>query len=1150
MPSPAVPARGSLAVHDPGGEAVDATACARLGLPDGEVGKVDLAVLTEGHRGVVVRRVAVRLVPLADALPALLTVPTTGTSPFRRVPDSLRSWAVAARIGLRLVAAHRIAPALVAGDDNLVTGVWRALPDDDEEAGAALAQLAAWLPPAARSAVNGDGRIPDAAALVRAFVDAVADLAVRSSAAAPRSGRPRDRLLPWTARWAEALADSEDPVVPLRDDAAELVAGVTGWLAGGAEGAAGTTQLRLISPDDDAHPWVLDVSLRTDDGVLLPAEEVWSADPDDADTLAQQESLLRGLGRCARVFPPLDRALQQAEPTTLQLDLGDAWAFIAEAEPLLRGAGIVVVLPADVAEEAIRLRLRIGEDEPESADDQGPPLSGEADYSWEVTLGGEELADWELDELAAATAPLVRWRDRWLRIDTEELRRLRTLGRGGRLSLADALTLSLAGTASVADITGDERRADEHVDIVAGGRVGRLADALRSAADRPKAVADPPGFVGELRPYQRRGVAWLGGMAELGLGAVLADDMGLGKCVGPDTPILVNGGVVSAEHLWATHATELYSDGEGEWAAPRRLLRTEAMTAAGDVVTAAVTRLYRQWIDEPVRRITLDDGRSVVLTGRHRLFCGGRWTNRILVGETVAVAARSPALVGGAGDRHGAGVACAQHHAGVARVASVQHLAYRGWVYDLEVAEHHNFVGAGIFCHNTIELIGHLLAQGVDRDGAPALVICPTSVVGNWQREIERFGPSLRVTRWHGTDRPLELGEISGVVVTTYGTLRRDVDQLAEIDWSVVALDEAQHVKNPQTAGARAVRRLRSRQTVALTGTPLENRLAELWALLDVTNPGLLGTRSRFTARYVAPIEKRHDRVTAARLRRLVSPFVLRRSKSDPAVISDLPDKIERTVPCSLTPEQARLYSEAVARVFDQDALGRRSAMERRGRILALLTALKQICNHPAHFLSEEGPLPGRSGKLAAAREIVAEATDAGDQVLVFTQYVAMGHLLVRQLGADLDVDVPFLHGGVTARARDRIVDSFQAGLDSGEAPPVLVVSLRAGGTGLNLTAATHVLHYDRWWNPAVEDQATDRTHRIGQQRTVEVHKLVTAGTVEERIDELLTSKRDLADAVVGTGETWITELADSELRELVSLSATASITDLEDDTE
>jgi SNF2 family DNA or RNA helicase len=393
---------------------------------------------------------------------------------------------------------------------------------------------------------------------------------------------------------------------------------------------------------------------------------------------------------------------------------------------------------------------------------------------------------------------------------------------------------------------------------------------------------------------------------------------------------------------------------------------------------------------------------------------------------------------------------------------------------------------------------------------------------------------------------------VSGVVVTSYGVIRRDTDVVAAVDWDVVTLDEAQHVKNPTTAGAKAVRRLRAEQVVVLTGTPLENRLGELWSLLDVTNRGLLGTRGRFGRRYVAPIERRRDPAAAARLRRVVAPFILRREKTDPNVVSDLPPKIERTVACSLTPEQAALYQAAVDRVLGGDGLAAASSMERRGKVLALLTELKQICNHPAQALRERDPgaartdeLVGRSGKLAAAREIIREATAAGDQVLVFTQYVEMGKLLVRQLGSDLGVDVPFLHGGVGAGARDAMVAAFQGDSDAA-VPPVLIVSLRAGGTGLNLTAATHVLHYDRWWNPAVEDQATDRAHRIGQHRSVEVHKLVTAGTVEERVADLLERKRALADTVVGAGEQWITELGEDDLRELVALSASAE--ELEED--
>ena len=978
-----MPARGQIAVFDPAGGTVRADDCLQLGLPVGESASARLVVVREGSPSAAT--VEVRALALSDAIPALLAVPTGARSGLHRLPDSLRAWGVATRLAARLVAAHRVAPQLAgAGDD--VAGSWRALVDDDEETAAALSSLAATMPVAAHAVLLGDDRAWDSTVLLRAFADGVADTLIRHGGPPPRPGRPRARLLPWTARWAEALADPVDPAVPLRDDADELVAGVTGWLGGGPERAGGVVELHLEAPAQQDAPWPLTFSLRSDDGVLRSASSVWESDPDEPDTIALQETLLRGLGRCARVFPPMERALGHAEPERLDLQATEAWSFICDAAPLLRGADVVVVVPDDVAEEDIRLRLRLATEEGEGDTDADVDAvglgEGMASYEWEVALGDEPLEQWELDAILDSGSPMVRWRDRWVRIDPDEIRRLRQLGPGGHVSLAEALGLGLAGGLLVGDLAGEGAPlARERVEVVADGAFAALLDRVRAAGDRPPAEQDPPGFVGELRPYQRRGVAWLHGMGDLGLGAVLADDMGLGK---------------------------------------------------------------------------------------------------------------------------------------------------------------------------TIQLIAYLLVRPQDD---PVLVICPTSVVGNWQREIQRFAPGLAVTRWHGSDRPYDVRSDTDVVVTTYGTLRRDVEALAARTWSVVVLDEAQQIKNPQTAGAKAVRRLPRAQTIALTGTPLENRLAELWALLDVTNPGLLGRRADFTRRFVKPVERQHDRATATRLRRLVAPFILRREKSDPAVIADLPPKIERTVSSPLTPEQAALYSAAIERVMGSGkGLEDATSMQRRGRVLALLTELKQICNHPAHFLGEENPdLGGRSGKLAVAREIVAEAVAGDEQVIVFTQYVVMGHLLVQQFSEDLGVEIPFLHGGLPAGTRDRMVERFQARVESpgleGDPPPVLVISLRAGGTGLNLTAATHVLHYDRWWNPAVEDQATDRAHRIGQRRTVEVHKLITAGTLEERIDDILTSKRALAEQIVGAGESWITELGDEELRELVALSRDADITELDDDT-
>jgi SNF2 family DNA or RNA helicase len=420
--------------------------------------------------------------------------------------------------------------------------------------------------------------------------------------------------------------------------------------------------------------------------------------------------------------------------------------------------------------------------------------------------------------------------------------------------------------------------------------------------------------------------------------------------------------------------------------------------------------------------------------------------------------------------------------------------------------------------------------------------------VGNWQRELERFAPTLRVTQHYGsqrvrtpTDFPAEPGSL---VLTTYGLLRRDAELLCQVDWSVAALDEAQNIKNAASATAQAARALRASQRFALTGTPVENRLAELWSILEFANPGLLGPLESFRREFALPIERYGNDEAASRLRRVVSPFILRRLKSDPAIIHDLPPKNEMKVVCSLTREQATLYravvDEEMRRIEQADGI------ERKGRVLALLMFTKQICNHPAHYLGESGPLARRSGKLARTTEMLEEAIAAGDKALVFTQFREMGDKLSAHLAASLECEVQFLHGGTPKNVRDAMVRRFQ---EEPFGPRIFVLSVKAGGTGLNLTAANHVFHYDRWWNPAVEDQATDRAYRIGQRRAVQVHKLVCAGTVEEKIDRLLEQKRELASKIVGSGEQWITELGTRELHDLFALSDAAAVADdAEDD--
>ena len=446
----------------------------------------------------------------------------------------------------------------------------------------------------------------------------------------------------------------------------------------------------------------------------------------------------------------------------------------------------------------------------------------------------------------------------------------------------------------------------------------------------------------------------------------------------------------------------------------------------------------------------------------------------------------------------------------------------------------------------TIQVLALLLHRQAQspKEGLPTLLVCPTSLLGNWERELKKFAPSLPVFVHHGNNRdPLPRSfKPHTLVLTTYGVVRREEDGFASRPWGIVAVDEAQAIKNPGSAQAKAVRRIRGGFRLALTGTPIENRLRELWSILTFTLPGYLGSDSAFQDRFAQPIEKYRDPDAAQDLRQRVGPFVLRRLKSDRSIIQDLPEKQEMKVYTTLSREQAALYQARVDQM-EQD-LAKSSGIERRGKILALLTHLKQICNHPSQFLRQWAPFAGRSGKLDRLSEMLEEVVESGEKAIVFTQFKEMGDRLQAHLESRLGFVPPFLHGGSTRDQRDAMVRAFQ---EDPAGPPVMLLSLKAGGVGLNLTAATHVFHFDRWWNPAVEDQATDRTYRIGQTKNVQVHKLVTIGTLEEKIDALLESKRDLADRVVGSGEGWLTELDDDALRRLVTLDSDTEVMDEEE---
>jgi len=485
------------------------------------------------------------------------------------------------------------------------------------------------------------------------------------------------------------------------------------------------------------------------------------------------------------------------------------------------------------------------------------------------------------------------------------------------------------------------------------------------------------------------------------------------------------------------------------------------------------------------------------------------------------------------------------------QIEKIEEIDYKGWVYDFEVSEYHNFVGNNIICHNTVQFIAFLLhLQEQDVLEKPTLLVCPTSVLGNWEREVKKFAPTLKVLQYHGDKRPKgktfqEAAKKHDLVITSYSLIHRDIKSLQGVSWQIIVLDEAQNVKNAEAKQSQAVRQLETTFRIALTGTPVENRLQELWSILDFLNPGYLGNKQFFQRRFAMPIEKYGDAASLNQLRALVQPFILRRLKTDREIIQDLPDKQEMTVFCGLTAEQAALYQEAVEKSLVE--IESAEGLQRRGMILALLIKLKQICNHPAQYLKANTLEKYSSGKLQRLEEMLEEVLAEGDiygaagggRALIFTQFAEWGKLLKPHLEKQLGREILFLYGSTSKKQREEMIDRFQ---HDPQGPPIMILSLKAGGVGLNLTRANHVFHFDRWWNPAVENQATDRVFRIGQTRNVQVHKFVCNGTLEEKIHDMIESKKQLAEQVVGAGEDWLTELDTDQLRNLLILDRSAVI--------
>ena len=485
------------------------------------------------------------------------------------------------------------------------------------------------------------------------------------------------------------------------------------------------------------------------------------------------------------------------------------------------------------------------------------------------------------------------------------------------------------------------------------------------------------------------------------------------------------------------------------------------------------------------------------------------------------------------------------------QIESIEYIEYEGWVYDFEVSKHHNFIANNILCHNTIQTIAFLLNQQ-EKEAllTPTLLVCPTSVLGNWEREVKKFGPTLKLIVHHGDKRAkgkefAKAVKDKQLVITSYPLLYRDEKILQTIKWQSVIVDEAQNIKNPDAKQSQAIRKLDASFRIALTGTPVENRLSELWAILDFLNPGYLGQKQFFQRRFAIPIEKYGDTNSLQTLRSLVQPFILRRLKTDKEIIQDLPEKQENTIFCPLANEQAKLYQNIVENSLAE--IEAADGIQRKGKILALLIKLKQLCNHPILLQIKKGSKKKveisdeNSGKLQRIGAMLEEIISQGERAIIFSQFAEWGKVLQPYLEKTLGREVLYLYGATRKIKREEMVDRFQ--LDP-QGPPIMILSLKAGGTGLNLTRANHVFHFDRWWNPAVENQATDRVFRIGQTRNVQVHKFVCTGTLEEKIHDLIESKKELAEQVVGAGEQWLTELDTDQLRNLLILDRNKVITE------
>ncbi|TVR09363.1 MAG: DEAD/DEAH box helicase [Phormidium sp. GEM2.Bin31] len=904
-------------------------------------------------------------------------------------PD-LRLWQHLSRWSLDLLARGKFVPGFVVRADGRLEARWQLLLDSPRDSDR-LYRFSQRLPDACRAiapesnSATARDNLPSPQALIRGFLSAIVDCQVRQM-----HPNPGDTPVPPLLKeWFTGLTSSQPHLNLSLKQAEPLASTLNAWLAPVESALLGQNQfrtaLRLDPPQQEGDSWSLEFLLQAvyDPSFTVPAATIWTH-PVDRLSLGghtinrPQETLLSGLGLASRLYPTLEGSLETSRPQRCSLNAIEAYEFLKSVRWRLQETGLGVILPPSLESldgPSGRMGLQVRAEAPKPGQSLG--LQGLLNFQWELSLGGKTISKAEFEHLTTQGSPLVEVDGEWVELRVADVRAAQEFfsNRQGdlALSLEDALRISMGDTQTLGKLP--------VVQFETSGVMQELMDTLTGKRHLEPLPA-PPSFVGELRPYQARGVGWLAFLERWGLGACLADDMGLGKTI------------------------------------------------------------------------------------------------------------------------------------------------------------------------QTIAFLQHLQEQSALN--GPVLLVCPTSVLGNWEREVKKFGPSLSVLVHHGAKRAKgkdlrQVAKNQDLLITSYALVYRDIKALQGIDWRIVVLDEAQNVKNHQAKQSQAVRQLASDFRIALTGTPVENRLSELWSILDFLNPGYLGSPSFFKRRFAIPIERYGDTDSLKTLRSLVQPFILRRLKTDKDIIQDLPEKQEMTEFCPLSPRQAKRYQELVqaSLVEIESAQG----IQRRGLILGLLTQLKQVCNHPqllglknkkskAEILKR---MSQDSGKVQRLEELLDELIAEGDRALIFTQFAEWGKVLKTHLEQRLGGEVFFLYGATRKAQREEMVERFQ---DDPQGPRIFILSLKAGGTGLNLTRANHVFHVDRWWNPAVENQATDRVFRIGQTRNVQVHKFVSQGTLEEKIHDLIESKQALAEQVVSSGESWLADLDTDHLRNLLLLDRTAIVED------